>query len=326
MRLVSLILTFLLLGCASTAISQKRIPITVLGEGYTFESAKNDAFQKAIEQEIGVILLSRREVKNSRLITDDIITHSSGYVDDFKIVQTQIINTKYVLTIEVYVSSSRIAERVIGKTSETKPLEGERLFTQIQTYQRDRQTGDNLLRQVLNDYPSKGFVLNKGKTEIKLDKNRNTVIQVNYNLKYNYNYLTALNEVLSITHDKRDSKTKQERIIIVSKDPKALLLGSTDTYYFSDVVRANLIKQRFLGEVTVVATIRDSKGNVLYSQCDLPINLGINIVDPFIIQGNMNIFSTINIVVHNNDIRINKISEAREIELTYTTGRCYNFH
>jgi len=326
MRIVGLLLTILLLGCSTTVANQKSIPITVVGEGIDFETAKRDAFSKAIEQEIGVVLLSRRDVKNSKLIVDDITTHSSGYVDDFKIVKSQVINNKHLVTVDVWVSSSRIAERVIGKVSDTKPLEGERLYNQIQTYQRDRQSGDRLLREVLNDYPNKAFILTKGDTQIKLDKNRNTIIQVNYNIKYNYNYLKALNEVLAITQDGRMGGYKQDRIGVVSKSPNAWLLGSTDVYFFNDRVRANMIKQRFMGEITVMATIRDSKGSVVFNQCDLPITVGPhNIVDPHIINGVMDFYGTVSIRVLNNDLRLQKIREAREIELTYTGNRCYNF-
>lgn len=324
--MVVLLLTSFLLACSTTVANQKSVPITVVGDGINFEMAKRDAFNKAIEQEIGVVLLSRRDVKNSKLIVDEITTHSSGYVDDFKIINSEVINKRHIVTIDVWVSSSKIAERVIGKVSDTKPIEGERLYTQIQTYQQDRRSGDNLLRQVLNDYPSKAFLLSKRDTEIKLDKNRNTIIQVNYNLKYNYNYLTALNEVLSITHDGRMSGYRQDRIAIVSKDPKAWLLGTTNTYYFNDSVRANMIKQRFFGEITVMATIRDNNGSVLYNYCDLPITVGpYHMVDPLVIEGVMDFYGKVDIKIQANDPKLHKIREAKEIELTYTGSRCYNF-
>ncbi len=313
------------MACTTSAPS-KSIPITVTGSGIDFNRAKDNAFLKAIEQEIGVIILSTRESRNFDLVKNEIVTHSAGYVDRFKVIDTQFINNQYHVTVDVWVKTSKIAERVLGKFSDTVAVPGEQLSSQYKTYMNDRAKGDGLLNTVLSDYSAKAYLVEKGKSQFMLDKQRNALYVTEFSLRWNYNYLTALNEVLSLTEDPSSRVINQDRVVIQSKDPAAFLLGSTNRYTFNDGVRGRIIKNRLRGTVTILATLYDANKNRLMSACSYPIYmLPEHIVDPLIIRGNEVVRGEIIIKINENNPAFRKLHQVTEIELTYTTGRCYNF-
>jgi UDP-N-acetylmuramoylalanine-D-glutamate ligase len=60
--------------------------IRVESQAQDFEKAKKQAFRLASEQVAGTVVLSESELRNSKLTRDEIITYSSGLIDEYKIV------------------------------------------------------------------------------------------------------------------------------------------------------------------------------------------------------------------------------------------------
>lgn len=241
------LLVVMLLVCSN--VFAQSIPITVIGEGKSITEAKNNAFQKAIEQEVGLALLSHREVKNSKLTTDEIIIHSAGYVDDFKIQSTELIDGVYYVTTKVWVKTSRIQERILGATTDAKFANGDKINQQYESYNNTRVTGDDILTTVLLNYPQHAFTvkidkINKADILTMIDRNRNPVFVAGFEVAYNYNFLRSLNEALKLTSDNKiQNHQNQQLISIISKKPKSLF-GDKDVYYINDIQRANLIDRK----------------------------------------------------------------------------------
>jgi predicted RNase H-like HicB family nuclease len=62
--------------------------LQVSGQGATFEEAKQNAFRTAIEFTVGSVVTSERESNNYKLVKDEILVYSAGYVTDYKIIST----------------------------------------------------------------------------------------------------------------------------------------------------------------------------------------------------------------------------------------------
>lgn len=299
--------------------------LRVKGVGKNVEEAKTNGFTTAIEIAVGSAIVSNKEARNDKMVRDEIINHSAGYVDNYTIVSRIDSNNTVTVIMDVQVKSSKIHERIFGKFSDQNELQGNRMSSQFSTYMEDRRTGDKLLNTVLSDYPSNAYNVKNKLTEFKLDKNRNAVVRIEYELAWNFNYLKALNEVLKVTEDTQSSSFKQERIYVQSKDPSAWLVGSTDRYNFSDGARARTIKQRFTGPVYVIATISDANGSTLYVGCSDPIYMvPAHIVDPLIISGNQRDIGEILIKIHPTEPEFYKIQNADKVVLTHSSRACYN--
>jgi hypothetical protein len=311
-----------LAGCASTSKDKPFVegPIRVSCEARTFEQAKQICFSNAIEFAVGAVVVTETEVRKQRLIKDEILKHSSGYVDDFKIEGRIDEPNRVLLIMDVTVKSSKIAERIMNAQTPTGQIQGERLGAQYSSFIKNKESGDKLLNQVLNDYPRYAFTVEKGKVYHQVDVNRNPVIIVPYKISWNYKYLQALNEALTITQDPSSRTIKQERISVVSKDPKAWMLGKTDTYYFNDVSRASMVKNKFVGMIYVNIKFKDDNGHIVKSGCGpgIPIN-GLYPTDSFVLNGNKVIEEEMVYTVSSNQHKINKISE---VEVSVTTTQC----
>lgn len=303
-------------------------PIHVLGTGYTLEDAKTNGFNEAIQQVVGTIILADAEMRNQDLIRNDIAKHSAGYVDSYKVINQTVSGNKYLIEMDVVVKHSSIAERVLTKNIDSTNINGDRMATQYKTYLDDRKTGDNIITNVLADFPKKAFQLTKGDTQYRLDTERNAIISVKYKLEWSYNYIKALNELLAVTQDGKNSNVKQYRIIVQSKDPNAWLLGQTDVYYFNDRARAFMYKHGLYADLYVVAKIMNNEGQTIFMGCSSNSSWGdrSDYHTTFIEMKNY-VQTELYIKIPSYSNKLKDFSTANKIDLSYTTdpSECFNF-
>lgn len=325
MKYLALAITLFISACASNIKTSQPVngtnsQLRVIGTGTTVEQAKNNGFTSAIEFAVGAVVLTDVEVRGNTLVRDEIIKHSAGYVDDFKIVEQTYINGQYQLVMDVDVKSSRIHERLLGKSKASVAIEGERMSNQYTSYMKERHTGDQVLNKLLYDFPSNAMTLTQGKTQFMLDGYRNPVLVIPFEIRWNYRYLTAMNEALKLLEEK--SGDRPDSITIMSKNPNAMLIGETNVYRFNDGVRFQRIKDALNQQIKIHATILDLNGKVIYSAC-------YNSSQTF--RGN---YSTSKYVVYGNDVERDhvrlvmdddlqkKFKNADKVELTVKGKTC----
>lgn len=176
-------------------------PVLVIGVGSNFTEARHDAFRQAIEYKVKTLVLSQRHHKNNQTILDEIIVHSSGYVDNYKIRHNRRFSNRVELEVEVLVSDSKIANRLKSPSNNTLIIDGERHAAQRDTFLEQRKTGDKVLRGVLSDFPVNAFHLNTQRPVFSLDQYGNSMITIGYQMVWKYNFLRALHEVIDLLND-----------------------------------------------------------------------------------------------------------------------------
>lgn len=324
MKWLVIVLALLLSACASSNKPTDNY-IRVTGSGSTSQTAREDAFQRAIEISVGSLVLSDFTAVNNKLVRKELGAHSAGYITDFKIITEDLSrNGTFTVTMDVLVHTSRVHERLLSVNRNDQKINGETMYEQYRSYTQSKDTAMRILNQVLNDYPMKAFnVVNPkivcgpgrdGSSCFRLDKFGNAVIEVPYEVRWNYNYLRALNEILSYVSDPGN---RGEKFTIISKPPKSFI-GSTDHYNFNDVTRLNEIKMRFLGTVYVHANVLDDKGTILFNSCTDIYSVPHIEYKGFIIRGNDYVSDRLHIKVDKTD----KISRAQRIELSISRYRC----
>jgi hypothetical protein len=252
-------------------------------------------------------------------------------VDEFKILNTDVQNGMYYVTMNVWVTSNKIAERVLSVSKVENDINGEKLSTQYETFLKSRDDGNRVLATVLNDYPTNAFNVSNPKIDCNgkeanwcfvLDKKSNAVIIIPWELRWNYKYLKALDESLAILSDK---KSGSQRVIVSLKDPKRWI-GETNEYYFNDVYRVNNIKQALSSPsgVHVIANIVDDNGVVLYKQCSQALMQGgydenYSGSSTYWVKGNTVLSDEIKITIPRLNPAFDKLSRANKILLTIGT-------
>lgn len=247
--------------------------IRVEGVGSTLQQAKDNAFKTAVELKIGSVLVNEQESKDNKLTRNDITNYSAGYVDDYKIINTNTNNNNVVVVVDVWVSSSKIANRILGTSSNPKIFDSQTHGTRYETFMQSKNNGDKLLRAVLNDYPKKAFIIEQGQHVFGLDVNRNTFIEVPFKFQWNYNYIESLNETLSLVEDGSNGflKASPGNITVMVKNPKDYVFGKKNHYKFNDVVTMNMVTDRFVEHTPrIQLTVIDQGNNILHRKCYLP--------------------------------------------------------
>jgi hypothetical protein len=221
----------------------------VTGVGRTFDEAKNNGFTVAIERAVGSVLLVDKELRNDRLTRDDILSHSAGYVDDYKVI-------------------SRIAERMLNRGGIEGKLDGNRLGAQYQSYMTERGSGDKLLNNLLRDFPSRAMEVKQGRIDFMLDSRRNSVIVVPYEITWDKRYLNSMEEVLSVLHD---TSSGHEYNIVCrcypSSERVVLHNNGKKEYFFNDGVRVRQLTDSLSQQIKIKAEVKDNFGKTLYSGC-----------------------------------------------------------
>lgn len=266
------ILAILSLCFLSTAAVGK--PIVVVGIGNNFLDARYDAFRQAVEYRVNTVILSNRQHQNNQNILNEIIVHSSGYVDRFKIISTRNFSNRVEVQVEVEVSDSKIANRLLSPSDNTMVIDGERHAVQRQTFLDQLESGDKVLNSVLSDFPNKSFFLKTPyKPIFSLDNYGNSVVTIPYFMVWNYAYLRALHEAIDVVYDGPKgylpnlSKGSRTEIQL-----RGTMFGNVFTrqqwYIFSNSRRIDMIKKVFdNSRPALKLTFYDDMNNILSEKC-----------------------------------------------------------
>lgn len=268
MKLLILSLMLALSACATNhgVESSDNKPLRVLGTGSSIEEAKNNGFKTAIEIVVGSVVLSESKTVKDSLIRDEIVKHSTGYVDDYKIINESRVNNQYSLVMDVYVKSSSISKMLLTGSTGYKQINGDKLSTQYNTYKKSKENGDRFLNILLRSYPENSFTIKTKNVEFVTDINRNALVVVPFTVEWNYNFLNSLNEALQVNSDNRDTSINQFVIAVTSKS-KNDWIGSTNRHFFNDHYTGIQVNNRLSGSISILFTINDIYDKPVAMQC-----------------------------------------------------------
>ena len=248
-------------------------PIRVQGIGDNIQQAKENAFKTAVELQVGSVLVAELESKDNKLVRSEIVNYSAGFIDSYNLIQTNTYNNKTLVIVDVYVSSSKIADRILGVSTNNKLFDSDKHGTQYSSYMNTKSSGDRLLKSLLNDYPNRAYIVTQLQHRFGVDTQRNPFIEIGFRFNWNYNYLESLNEVLSLIEDGSNGmfKTSPGNIIIMAKDPKDYVFGKKNHYKFNDVLVMESVRNLFNNNPPrVQLTIYSHNGSIVYTECYLP--------------------------------------------------------
>lgn len=190
-------------------------------------------------------MLGERAIADYRLIKDEILSFSAGYVDDYRVVERKKIGDMWLVTAEIWVSSSRITNRIFIGANAREELPGMRAADSFDSFIEQRRQADRLLSKLLSGFPQDALVIKFQGTDVEFDAERNALMTVNYNLGWNQNYLIALAETLAQLEDGAGRNANPSGKIRLNYQKPEDWLGTLDTFYFKDKILFTQIKDRF---------------------------------------------------------------------------------
>lgn len=264
MKNLLLALCLFITACASTQTAQIT-PIRVTGTGSTQEQALKNAFREAVQIKVGSAILGARESVNSKLTKDEVANYSAGYVDDYKVIDTDKIHGVTKVTVDVWVRNSDLAMHKINNSKDEKFFNGDRLDAQYESIKTQRRDATMVYQSVLNDYPSKAFDFKFGKPNQIIHPNNELVFEIPYQMSWNKAYIKSLNEALSMVGD---SKNMSQSKIEVEAD-EGRWFDVVRSYYFRDYSNQSKLTER-IRELYIKLTIHDETNKVIFTQCFRP--------------------------------------------------------
>jgi hypothetical protein len=162
----------------------------------------------------------------------------------------------------VWVKRSDLSDRLLNRSEQSGQVDGARASVQLQTLNQERATGDALLQQVLNDFPKRAFDIDLKPTDI-LRQNRSAMVEVNFKLSWNRDYLRSIWTALEAT-----SQRTSRPVSTIVVNGGGWFGGFGGAARYDDNVKFELLANRmYVQGPTVMVTIRGSGREVLFSSC-----------------------------------------------------------
>ena len=246
-----------------SATRQEVYYIEVAGDGDSPQQARMNGFRLAVEQAIGTLISSETEVQNGRIKRDEIISYAAGFVDRFEIISEQTTARGVRVSMRVWVKKSALSDRLLNRTEQSGQVDGARASVQLQTLNQERAIGDALLQTVLNDFPRRAFDIELKPTDV-VRQNRNAVMEINFRMTWNKDYLRSLWTALEAT----GIKTSRPVTTITLNSGTGWFGGFGGAAKYDDNVKLQLLADRMMFSLpTVLVTIRGTGREVLFASC-----------------------------------------------------------
>jgi hypothetical protein len=246
--------------------------IRVTAQGNSVESAKENAFRKAIEVKVGSVIVSERIAVNEQLINNQIDSYSAGYIADYRLVSMSQNGNTVVATYDVKVESSKLVNQKLNSGRSDKAINGDSASAAYNSYVDQKKTGDVLLNNILSGYPKNAISLTQREYTVGVDSMRNAVLEVKYHLQWNHSYLEALDEALGLLAETGGYfEPGSVNVGLTYKNPDKFF-GKTSKHKFNDINVLNKLRDSVTGnrELRVMLVLRDNNYTVLYKGCVEP--------------------------------------------------------
>lgn len=280
------------------AVSASAETVKVEGQGRTFDQARQSAFNQAVQQATGAVIVSEQEQSNGQLVRDYTGSYSAGVVDHYDVLDNyQDDQGIYHVEMLVEVNPSKIANRMLAKPGKDILVPGDQIQAQVDSRLDQRADGDALLGTVLSNYPEQAYVINSGQTEFKIGKLRQPYVDIPYNITMNKDWVLALDEALKavsvdsascnnltrvlasgVAHDRTGATVKHLAGRACGEQPdvrvfyKSGFIPRSNSYYLPDLETLHTINnelQPAMGQqhMGLVVDLLDASGNTIDSRC-----------------------------------------------------------
>lgn len=279
--------------------------VRVKSTGRDETHAREQAFRLAVEQAIGALVLAETEVRKGEVDRNDIISFSSGFVHDFKILERNPVQGGQEIVIDVWVARSHLANRLLSTSKDTARVEGGRISQQIQSFRQSRDSADRVLNTVLSDFPNRAFRVQVGKTQVLVDEYRRPILSIWIDMSWDQNFLRSLDEAVSRTsHAPQCDSWLQRQNNQCRSKIRAKILDSTG--YYDDQIVGQIIQNNMVTDPPrLQIKILDTAGILVHSMCVVPLGIDPNDYYPYYLyQASINGLHIDSWRTRNGDVRI----------------------
>jgi hypothetical protein len=255
---------FAMVACVSQPSMPPSVAVRITAKGDSIDSARKAALRTAVEQQAGVLLLSKRELVGKTL-REEILNYSSGFVSDFRDVQVAQDRGTWTLTVDVWVSESKLRDALFSDRSLDNPVDGERLGAAVSSIAERRQKAKSLVAEVLRNWPANGIIIS-GQEGYRFDystKNEVSLVLPRIDLSVAPDFRNSFRETLSFIAV--DGWKTAYHAALRGVDDRGLFSGFTH-YFIEDAATWASIDEAFRRQAYLKVMV-DSDSETLETYC-----------------------------------------------------------
>lgn len=249
--------------------------VTVRGYGRTTEEARTQALRAAVDQAVGSVINSEREVVDRRLRRSEVVQYAAGFVDKYEVKNIRYVDGLVEMTLDVYVKRSRLGDRLLGDHKTPGKIDNDRLRAQAETLDHSRKEGDRLLRMVLSDFPARAYEIEQNPARVYYDENRQKKLELNFTIRWRHAYAENLREALATVSQNPNAghclgsyATKCQYLGYVTIKARPGQNGWSRTAAFDDDVTMEMIRQNLIySRPAVLFTFWDKQDQQIWRGC-----------------------------------------------------------
>jgi hypothetical protein len=268
--IISIALAGTLMSCANFARHNSAIegPFIVTGTGKTEEEARHDAFKQAIEYAVGIAVRSELVVKDSEVARSNLLIHSAGYVEKFKILESEQSENNLRLKIEVYIKPTIVDDYVLYSSKSIENINGSDVAAKIESRLKEFKSGDAFLESILNDYPHRALEVKQVPFQFIIDDRRRKIVRIDLAYRFNPKYLSSLSQVFARVKNGNADRYNAPSITLTYNKLIYFHNGLFgDRHLFTDINRFSIVKKKLLQPYSFKAFFKTSDGEVIYQTC-----------------------------------------------------------
>jgi len=214
--------------------------VVATGIGIDPDKARQNAVRNAVEQVVGVYITSDTMVNNSKLIKDEILSHSAGYVNETKIISSEKTDDGlFLIKIKAIVVSSILVDRLKNLGLISVKIDNSRLVEHINSkLDNDRSkieekaSANALIDAFIDSFPDNVYQINAGELEIGAVNSQSNItnIKLPISIRWADNYINNLISLLKKTNKKQ---YEFEKVLPTLKDEVYNSDKDEDMYCFA---------------------------------------------------------------------------------------------
>jgi hypothetical protein len=133
------------------AVPGSIIEVVATGVAADPDRALVNAYSHAIEQAVGVVVDAETMVRNDQVLTDQVLTYSDGFVQNYKVVRQWQERGLHYVRIRASVTAHKLVEKLKAQNIATREVYGDRWYLQVVHGWEAQQNAVKMFESVLRD-------------------------------------------------------------------------------------------------------------------------------------------------------------------------------
>lgn len=249
----------MLLASSMVAAGQQ---VQVTGTGYNLTEARNDAIQKALMKACKSAVVSDKVFRNYEGERNKVVIYNGCLVKNY-IVLDETVDSLTRVTIKAEVVKNNLPDRIIKNSDEWLFYDFGQSKNRTAQLRMRMANAKSLINEIFLDYPYSAYNLEYKEPYTTYNFEGISRFNLDYTLRWNPNFINALDSTFDILQDRRSSKFRPSKYnMSIQRSWISSNYGFENVFYWNEIIKAVTYRPP-----VIRVRLHDIKGKELLQQC-----------------------------------------------------------